>query len=76
MLHREIIDVFVRIYIKHINTPCGQKVECLNVRPGSTWSNNWALKRYITVEEYCSASQLGLILARYDLCSCGLQETN
>jgi len=32
MLYREIIAVFLEIHTKHINTPCGQKVELLNVK--------------------------------------------
>ena len=32
MLYREIIAVCSQIHIKHINTPCGQNVELLNVK--------------------------------------------
>jgi len=32
MLHRKIIAVCSHIYTKHINTPCGQNVELLNVK--------------------------------------------
>jgi len=32
MLCREIIAVFSEIYMKHINTVCGQNVEFLNVK--------------------------------------------
>jgi len=32
MLYREIIDVSSEIHIKHINTPCGQNVQLLNVK--------------------------------------------
>jgi len=44
-LYREIISVFFpEIHTKHINTLCGQNVELLNVKPGGTYSNHWALK--------------------------------
>jgi hypothetical protein len=29
---------------KYKNVPCGQNVPCLNVKPGGTQSNPWALK--------------------------------
>jgi len=32
MLYREIIAVYSEIHTKHINTPCGQNVELLNVK--------------------------------------------
>jgi hypothetical protein len=32
MLYREIIAVCSQIHIKHINTPCGQNVEFVNVK--------------------------------------------
>ena len=32
MSYREIIVVSSQIHTKHINTPCGQKVELLNVK--------------------------------------------
>jgi hypothetical protein len=44
MLYREIIAVCSEIHTKHINTLCGQNVELLNVEPGGTYSNRWALK--------------------------------
>ena len=44
MLYREIIAVYSQIHIKHINTLCGQNIELLNVEPGGTYSNHWALK--------------------------------
>jgi hypothetical protein len=44
MLYREIIAVCSEIHRKHINTLCGQNVELLNVKPGGTYSNHWALK--------------------------------
>jgi hypothetical protein len=43
MLYREII-VCSQIHTKHIITPCGQNVELLNVIPGGTYSNHWALQ--------------------------------
>ena len=44
MLHREIIAFCSQIHTKHINTLCGQNVELVNVKPGGTYSNHWALK--------------------------------
>jgi len=44
MLYREIIAVCSEILTKHINTLCGQNVECLNIRPGGTYSDHWTLK--------------------------------
>ena len=44
MLYREIIAVCSQIHTKHINTLCGQSVELLNVEPGGTDSDHWALK--------------------------------
>jgi hypothetical protein len=46
MLYREIIAVCSEIHTKHINTLCGQNVELLNVKPGGTYSNRWAVKGY------------------------------
>jgi hypothetical protein len=43
MLYREIIAVCSEIHTKHINTLCGQNVEFVNVKPGGTYSNRWAL---------------------------------
>jgi len=43
MLYREIIAVSSEIHTKHANTLCGQNVE-LNVKPGGTYSDRWALK--------------------------------
>jgi hypothetical protein len=45
MLYREIIAVCSEIHTKHIrvNTLCGQNVEFVNVKPGGTYSNHWAL---------------------------------
>jgi hypothetical protein len=44
MLYREIIAVCSEIHKKHTNTLCGQNVEFVNVKPGGTYSNHWALK--------------------------------
>jgi hypothetical protein len=44
MLLREIIAVCSEIHVKHINTLCGQNVKFVNVKPGGTYSNHWALK--------------------------------
>jgi len=44
MLYREINAVRSQIHTKHINTLCGQNVELLNVKPGGTYSDRWALK--------------------------------
>jgi hypothetical protein len=44
MLYRKIIAVCSEIYTKYINTPWGQKVESLNVKPGGTYIDHWALK--------------------------------
>jgi len=45
MLYREIIAVCSQIHTKHINicTLCGHNIELLNVKPGRTYSNHWAL---------------------------------
>ena len=43
MLYREIIAVCSQIHTKHINTLCGQNVELLNVKPGGTYGDHWAL---------------------------------
>jgi hypothetical protein len=45
MLYTEIIAVCSQIHTKYINTLCGQKVKLLNVKPGGTYSNHWAVKR-------------------------------
>jgi hypothetical protein len=44
MVYGEIIAVCSEIDTKHINTLCGQNVELLNVKPGGTYSDQWALK--------------------------------
>ena len=46
MLCREIMAVCSQIHTKHINTLCGQNIELLNVKPGGTYSNHWALMGY------------------------------
>jgi hypothetical protein len=46
MLYREVIAVCSEIHTKHKNTLCGQNVESLNVKPGGTYSNHWALRSY------------------------------
>jgi hypothetical protein len=48
MLYREIIAVCSQIYTKHINTLFRQNVELLNVKPGGTYSNHWALKGWMS----------------------------
>ena len=47
MFYWEILAVCYQIHTKHINTLCGQNVELLNVKPGSTESNHWTLKGLI-----------------------------
>jgi hypothetical protein len=44
MLYREIITVCSEIHTKPINIPCGQNVEFVNVKPGGTYSDHWALE--------------------------------
>ena len=44
MLYREIIAVCSEIHTRRINTLWGQNVEFLNVKPGGTYSDHWALK--------------------------------
>jgi hypothetical protein len=44
MLSREIIAVCSEIHTKYTNTLCGQNVGFVNVKPGCTYSNHWALK--------------------------------
>jgi len=44
MLYREIIVVCSEMHTKHINTLCGQNVELLNIEPGGTYSDRWALE--------------------------------
>jgi hypothetical protein len=49
MLYREIIAVCSEIHTKLINTLCGQNVQFVNVKPGGTYSNHWALEGNPTV---------------------------
>jgi hypothetical protein len=58
MLYREIIAVCSEIHTKHINTLCGQNVELLNVKPGGTYNNHWALKGY---SPYRAVNSAGLV---------------
>ena len=44
MLYREIIVVCSEIHTEHVNTICGQDIEFLNVKSGSTHNKRWALK--------------------------------
>jgi hypothetical protein len=44
MLYREIIAVCSEIHRKHINTPCQQNAEFVNVKPDGTYGDNWDLK--------------------------------
>ena len=44
MLYREIIAVCSQIHTKQINTLCGQNAEFVNVKPGGTYSDHWALR--------------------------------
>jgi hypothetical protein len=44
MLYWEIIALSSQIHTKQINTQCGQNVELLNVKPGGTYSDHWALR--------------------------------
>ena len=66
MPYREIIAVCPEIHTKHINTLCGQNVELLNVKPGGTYSNHWAVKGYISV---IKTSQLMLYREITAVCS-------
>ena len=44
MPYREIIAVCSQIHTEHINTLCGQNAELLNVKPGGTFSDHWAVE--------------------------------
>jgi len=44
MLYRIIMDICSQIHTKHINTLCGQNVDLLNVNPGGTYSDQWAVE--------------------------------
>ena len=43
LLYRKIIAVCSQIHTKHINTLCGQNVVFVNVKPGGTYSDHWAV---------------------------------
>jgi hypothetical protein len=63
MLFREIIAVCSEIHTKHINTLCGHHVEFVNVKPGGTYSDRWALKGYgkfVTQPKSCCCTRLGV----------------
>jgi hypothetical protein len=45
MLYSEIIAVCSQIHTKHINTPCGQNAEFVNLKSGGTYSNHRALQQ-------------------------------
>jgi len=49
MLYREIIAFCSQIHTKLLNTTVGHNVEFLNVKPGGTYSNHWAVKVKISV---------------------------
>jgi hypothetical protein len=49
MLYREIIAVCSQIHTKYINTLCGKNVEMVNVKPGGTYSDHWALNCQLTI---------------------------
>ena len=67
MLYREIIAICSQIHTKHRNTLCGQNVELLDVKPGSTYySNHWALGGYISITK---SSQLILYREIIAICS-------
>ena len=54
MLYREIIAVCSEIHTKHTNTLCVQNVEFVNVKPGGTYSDHWALYTYWIVPQTVS----------------------
>jgi len=47
MLYSEINSVCSQIHTKHINTLCGQNVELLDVKLGSTYSDHWAYLHHV-----------------------------
>jgi len=55
MLYREIIAGYSQIHTKHINTLCGQNVELLNVKPGGTYSDHWALVSVVSTTQQISS---------------------
>ena len=44
MLYRKIIAICSQVHTKHVNVLCGQNVELLNVKPGGTQIDHWALE--------------------------------
>jgi hypothetical protein len=44
MVYRKIIAICSEIHTKYINTLCGQNVQLLNIKPGGTYSDDWAVK--------------------------------
>jgi len=50
MLCWEIVAVCSESHVKHVNTLCGQNVEFVNVKPGGTYSNHWALEELSTMQ--------------------------
>ena len=44
MLYREIVVVGSQIHTKYISTLCGQNVELLNVKAGSSYGYHWDLR--------------------------------
>jgi hypothetical protein len=44
MMYKEIITICSQIHTRHTNTLCGQDVELLDVKPGSTYSDHWVLE--------------------------------
>jgi hypothetical protein len=44
MMYREIMTVGSQIYTELINTQCGQNVEFVDIKPGGTYSDHWAVK--------------------------------
>jgi hypothetical protein len=66
MPYREIIAVCSEIHTKHINTVCGQNVELLNVKPGGTCSDRWALEE-LNHKQYNDTSDRVLKMAMTNL---------
>jgi hypothetical protein len=66
-LYSEIIAVCSEIHTKHINTLCGQNVEFVNVKPGGTYSNHWALKGYEVSALHFSVQTAELATLRFEL---------
>ena len=58
MLYREIIAVCSQIHTKHINTLCGQNVELLNVKPGGTYSDHWALNERLFLQFFLVSTSI------------------